>query len=286
MDSNIKYGYTKPTDGKCEITDRDTDNKYTVCNYGNTQYMTCQSGNGYPDACTACSNKSECPENDAAFNSGWSKFNCEQKCSSAKYKCNSDNSCSPDDNGSYNSLKSCEDACTRNQTDEETYCRCRKKVCGSNDDCMGDPNSDTIKQQIRACCDTTDCESFITNDSIGMDPCDTPVNYMCEGSKCIQDPDGRGPYETSYCDNECNPDHGPPNNKKSLGSGCNKNSDCMSDKCGSNKCIKSEGGGGGGGGGVPVIVWIGLGISLLLFLIFIAFMLRRMKIMSSSEMSM
>ena len=173
--------------------------------------------------------------------------------------------------------------------DLSTYCECRNEACGSDADCMGHPNSDNKKSAILNCCTKKKaaCFSYLENDSNDInDPCNITVNYMCEeGKGCIQDPDGRGPYKTSNCDNEC----GPSPNKKSLGSSCNKNSECMSNRCSNNICIKSQGGGGNNGDGdkgVPVGIWIGLGVALLVLLIVIGFILKHHKKTTDMSSSM
>jgi len=125
---------------------------------------------------------------------------------------------------------SCKDVppCPHNNpsnNDKNIYCDCRNKYCGSDDNCLSSQDfNDSRKDSIRRCCEDNgiNCDSYIENDSDGRNPCNIPVNYMCEGTKCIQDPDGRGPYQNSNCDNECGPDPSPspdpnPKKKKPLG---------------------------------------------------------------------
>ena len=149
------------------------------------------------------------------------------------------------------------------------YCKARNKFCkGYTNNCDINKFGNKIKNLCSNDSDSnsTDCELYFDRNASDIKLCD----FMSPGP-------GPGP----------SPGPGPGPKKKSLGSSCNKNSECMSNRCGNNICIKSQGGGGNNGDGIPVGVWIGLGVALLVLLIVIGFILKHHKktIDMSSSMS-
>ena len=98
-------------------------------------------------------------------------------------------------------------------------------------------------------------------------------HFMCSNGKCVQNSNGKYTDEKT-CNDECSEDKV---YKKLLGSGCDKKSDCQSNRCDDNKCVKPE----------SNSMWIGLGIGIglgIFLLILVVFILNRKK-NSSSQMS-
>ena len=128
------------------------------------------------------------------------------------------------------------------------YCKARNKFCkGYTNNCDLNKFGNKVKNLCSKDSNSTDCELYFDQNVSDIKLCD----FMSPGP---------GPK------------------KKSLGSSCNKNSECMSNRCNNNNiCIKSQSGGGNNGDGVPVGVWIGLGVALLVLLIVIGFILKHHK---------